>query len=369
MTAVANFDEWMALIEKDYELTLDTSLKLIDAYKHVVGSYQKPLHCKVFKDSVHKIIGDIGADDFNALTTIADESDGADPMYYCERLNIEIGTVSVLVAEANAGKSTLALLLTVLSSRGLSFLGSPVSQGASIYMHFDCAKRNLVYTRAKYDRHYASLGTTGENTTLYYSDNKGSKLDTAIGLKRFDTLAKGLSERGGRLIIIDSLYSCISPELDTNSAKSRNFIDSISKIAEKYGVAILLIHHMNKSGKSSGSQTIIDAAHNVVEMTRDDLTVKLKVVKTRNGIDFENNTMQYSLCKSISGNLDNYWIEEVSAVEKELEKQLEEYISKLKKKESFISIWKRFTDDKYRGEPGCPGWKQSQLLKSKFAYE
>jgi hypothetical protein len=332
-----------------------------------------PVKAPYFTIEVDKVLGSTTQYEYDTILSYANDVEEK-PMFYCEKLDMELGTVTVLVAEANAGKSALALLLSSLSGRGLPFLGSPIASGTSVYLHFDCSKRNLIHTRAKYDRHYAQeaavVATDDPGKVIGYSDFDGSKLDTIAGIKKFEVVAKGLSERNGKLIIIDSLYSCISPDLDTNSAKSRNFIDTISKIAERYNLAVLLVHHMNKSGKSSGSQTIIDAAHTVIEMKRDGLNVELVIAKSRNGIDFGRNVLNYKLCKSIVGNDEHYWVEyDSTAVKADMEKKLSDYIEKLTTKESFSSIWSRlFGNDatRFRGSVGCIGYEQSILHKQKM---
>jgi predicted ATP-dependent serine protease len=67
-------------------------------------------------------------------------------------------------------------------------------------------------------------------------------------------------------LVLDSLRR-LAPSSDENSsADASSYIGGLAKLAERTGIAIVLIHHWNKSGSARGSEAIRDAADFTLDM-------------------------------------------------------------------------------------------------------
>ena len=67
-----------------------------------------------------------------------------------------------------------------------------------------------------------------------------------------ERLEKTLTETGARLLIMDPIQAYIGSDVDMHRANEiRPVMSRLETIAEKYSCAVLLIGHMNKSGKKA----------------------------------------------------------------------------------------------------------------------
>ena len=249
-----------------------------------------------------------------------DEIDCSEPEWFCEKLNMSYGTLNVCAAEASSSKSALSLTLSTLSAYGLDFLGTPLDTTNSLYFHFDCGVANLKQTRIKYDNYYKQHQKINNSKFIAYTNNSSLVLSSPVGMQFFeDTIKYAVENNNVRFITVDSLFAAAGSDVDVYSPNLRvKVLDPIRKIAEKFNVCILVIHHFNKSDEISGSQTIKDAADNIFSMALDrkDLKVNIKNLKTRNGLDFDKMEFDYYLRQDKSNFDVQYYIENCDEMSK-----------------------------------------------------
>ncbi len=98
-------------------------------------------------------------------------------------------------------------------------------------------------------------------------------------------LESHIEETKPALVVIDSLTAinrnCVFSENDTEYARP---VLQLTKIADKYGCAVIIIHHSNAEGKARGTRAIFNSVSEVWGMSAPSFTERLlRVEKTRLG--------------------------------------------------------------------------------------
>jgi hypothetical protein len=215
---------------------------------------------------------------------------------FCNDLRLEYGTSSILFAESGVGKSTLAVDLAYACTYGRKALGIiDIDPCDVVYFEFDGNSKTKVmeqYAQISH-RDYVAGNKRNYKFTCVQTNRK---LSTTEGLEFFESVMTDPKFGGAkRLAIIDSYFGCQSG-VDTNSSNARKVIDDVSFINRQLGTVTLFIHHFNKSGTQSGSQTIVDAVNNAMELTKSKAGGRnLKIVKHRMaGLDYPEYEVSYS---------------------------------------------------------------------------
>lgn len=89
------------------------------------------------------------------------------------------------------------------------------------------------------------------------------------------------------LIVVDTLARCFVGG-DENSAKDAGlFVAGLDRIRSASGAAVLVLHHLNKSGESRGSTAFSGAMDTIIEARRENTTVTLRCLKQKDAPEFE----------------------------------------------------------------------------------
>lgn len=189
-------------------------------------------------------------DGWNTLTA-ADLAEPLPPVpWVCEPIGLAPGAVS-LFAGYGYSRKTMAL-----QSMGLSVaLAKPVwgvwscRQGVFVHLDYEQGRR---LTQERYQRLARGMGAE-------LSDMDKNAMRACIMPKRYldedvtDDLCKLLE--GAAFVLVDSLRAAF-PHADENSSEIRAHLDVLSRVSERTGAAIAVIHHARKpNAQSSGTAT------------------------------------------------------------------------------------------------------------------
>ena len=147
----------------------------------------------------------------------------------------------LVAAGPRAGKSLLAMTLTLAVAQGSTFLGRPVMQGAVLYV---C----LEDSAAKLKEREASQGWTRGLPVHWLKKFKLSELHH---------LKEIAEELDPRLIVIDTLSRAKDASVSESSAEMSQVLEPLQEIAEALECCVLLVHHTGKVSVDNASQVDI----------------------------------------------------------------------------------------------------------------
>ena len=181
----------------------------------------------------------------------------------------------ILAGSPKVGKSWLALWLSVAIAKGEEVWGNKVKEGTTLYLCFEDSQiriQNRLFDIT--DEATDAVNFCTENAML------GGELEERIinFIKEHpDTV----------LIIIDTLQMIRNTSKDNNYANDYSDLTILKNLADKYGIAILLIHHLrkeydkdpfNRISGTTGIQGAVDSSFILVEETRGSKAASLSCV-------------------------------------------------------------------------------------------
>ena len=159
--------------------------------------------------------------------------------------------IIVLMAEQKAGKSLLSLQMACALSCGEAFLDE-----------FEVNKETrILYIQAEGDR-YETINRlknmTGKGGINWNPDNFYHMFPAALSLDTEDgyvSLREKIDELGyiPQVIFVDPLYMSMAGDLSDNQ-KSRMFCRYMRKLQERYGCAIIIVHHERKPSRDKNGR-------------------------------------------------------------------------------------------------------------------
>ena len=172
----------------------------------------------------------------NRLLTIDGETLMSQPL---TPLNFVVDTLlsqglHILAGSPKVGKSWLALWLAVMVAKGEAVWGMGVKQGTTLYL---CLEDSTLRIQ---NRLFEIAEDAPAN--VHFTTNS-------------DTLGKGLEEQlcaflsehpDTVLVIIDTLQMIRGAGYDNTYANDYRDLSALKRIADTYGIAILLVHHLRK---------------------------------------------------------------------------------------------------------------------------
>lgn len=232
----------------------------------------------------------------NRLQTIDGESLMSLPL---QPLNFVVDTLlsqglHILAGSPKVGKSWLALWLSVMVAKGESVWGMAVKQGTTLYL---CLEDSTLRIQNRLFEITEDAPANVHFSTQ--SDILGRGLEqqlTTFLVEHPDTV----------LVIIDTLQMIRGTNYDHTYANDYRDLSTLKKIADAYGIAILLIHHLRKEmaddvfSRISGTTAIsgaVDSSFTLVEEKRGSGRAKLHCI----GRDIEYREL------SLERNSENVW--------------------------------------------------------------
>ena len=150
--------------------------------------------------------------------------------------------VTLLCGHQKIGKSWLALKLCLCATRGVDLWGYKTLHCKALYCCLEDTKKRI---RKRYDALAEAAEELQGTAASGWLDFRFQcpKLDQGL----VDELEKHVKDNPEcRLIIIDTLLMITPPMSDSPYANDYNNIVALKKFADKYEIAIVLIHHTRK---------------------------------------------------------------------------------------------------------------------------
>lgn len=147
---------------------------------------------------------------------------------------IPLRMLSMISGDPGAGKSFVALSVAAELSRGKLLDGRIGESASTLYLTVENPTAEVM--RPRFD----SLG--GDPNRLYL-------LQGRVSLADVDELEAAVVRTQSRLVIVDPLQSFLGANVDLHrSNETRPVLDGLARLAEKHGLAIVLLRHLSKQG-------------------------------------------------------------------------------------------------------------------------
>ncbi|NES64132.1 MAG: AAA family ATPase [Okeania sp. SIO2D1] len=174
--------------------------------------------------------------------------------------------VTLLGGEPGTGKTLFAFALAKAVSEGCFLLGEkPTRQGPSLLVTSD-----------------ETIEDTQDKLMMLGLSDKNTELITHWDVQSWELLEEDVARVKPALIVIDSFASIHSRGFDENTVDAACTINDLTRLIQKYGCAVLLLHHLSKEGKFRGSTAIPAACAATVMITgRDREPRNIKTHKCR----------------------------------------------------------------------------------------
>ena len=155
---------------------------------------------------------------------------------------IPYGKITIIQGDPGDGKSTFALNLASIISNGaeLPLAKHRALQSIVIYQNSEDGKEDTIVPRLK--------ACKADLERVAYIEETWDILSLTD-----DRIEKVLQETGARLLILDPIQAYLGNGTDMNRATDiRPIMSRISKVAQQYKCAVVLIGHMSKASGSKG---------------------------------------------------------------------------------------------------------------------
>lgn len=156
---------------------------------------------------------------------------------------IPYGKITIIQGDPGEGKTTLALRLAALLSKGeaLPYEDTEREPVKIIYQTAEDGLEDTIKPRLE-----AAEADCTQIKVIDESEAALSMLDERI--------EKAIIEVGARVVILDPIQAYVGANINMNNANEvRNVMAQLGRIAEKYDCAILLVGHMNKGSGNKSS--------------------------------------------------------------------------------------------------------------------
>lgn len=171
----------------------------------------------------------------------------------------------ILAGSPKVGKSWLALWLSVAVAKGEEVWRNKVKQGDTLYLCFEDSQIRI-------QNRLFDITDEATDTVNFCTES------VLLGGELEDRIVTFVKEHPSTvLIIIDTLQMIRNTSKDNNYASDYSDLTILKKLADKYGIAILLIHHLRKENDkdpfnrisgTTGIQGAVDSSFILVEETR-----------------------------------------------------------------------------------------------------
>ena len=156
---------------------------------------------------------------------------------------IPYGKITIIQGDPGEGKTTLALRLAALLSKGeaLPYDDTEREPVKIIYQTAEDGLEDTIKPRLE-----TAEADCTQIKVIDESEAALSMLDERI--------EKAIIEVGARVVILDPIQAYVGANINMNNANEvRNVMAQLGRIAEKYDCAILLVGHMNKGSGNKSS--------------------------------------------------------------------------------------------------------------------
>lgn len=170
-----------------------------------------------------------------------------------------------LLGQAKVGKSAIALQITNSVANGLPFLDLKTNKTPILYLSTEMTPTETI-SRINY------MGCDLKDNNFFYTFPEDNMTQLSI-LKIEKEIDKFSTMYNGKLVIID-MFNGINfgnnYDLNNYQDMSQNIFPQLRNLCNKYKVCIIIIHHLNRLGKSLGSTAIDTCVDGKLALKQDD---------------------------------------------------------------------------------------------------
>lgn len=183
------------------------------------------------------------------------------------------GELATIIAESNSGKTTFALDMIERNAKkgikgfyiNLEFPIETMWQSRWLWFH----------GKTKRDLSWESTLTADEKKDMenFICDNlnkfKYYNKPNWITLEKLEQIIEVSAMEGYQLFVIDT-FSRIQWNLEKDARNSQNrCMEHLQELAQRLNIAIVMLHHTNRSGTWEGSQKIMDLSNVFIVITKE----------------------------------------------------------------------------------------------------
>lgn len=169
----------------------------------------------------------------------------AQPVSWLWEPYIPLGMLTVLSGDPGVGKTFLALELAARVTRGDHDGNGPMpGPGSVLYITVENSPAHVLRPRFDAQRGDAERLTVMRGTVIQDGERETQGL---INLADTEQIEAAIRESHAQLVVIDPLQSFLGASVDIHrSNETRPILDGLSRIAEKFNCAILIVRHLSK---------------------------------------------------------------------------------------------------------------------------
>jgi len=198
---------------------------------------------------------------------------------------VPLGRITLLVGMPGEGKSFLTTYMAARVSTGSPWPdGTDCPSGSTIFISAEDDPADTI--RPRLDAHYADVRRIHLLAMVRTIGEKGQQKDTMFTLADVDALEAALKAHPDcKLVVVDPIGSFLGGRTDAHRDNEvRAVLAPVAKLAEKYGVAVVVVAHRRKSSGSFaddlalGSRAFTGIARAVWHLTHDADKKSLKLL-------------------------------------------------------------------------------------------
>ena len=170
-----------------------------------------------------------------------------------------------LLGEAKVGKSAMALQIANSVANGIPFLDLKTNKSPVLYLSTEM-NPNETISRIK----LMNLNLSNEEFLYTYPEDNMTQLSI---LKVEKEIMNFHEKYNGKLVFIDMFNGInfgYNYDLNNYQDMSQNIFPKIREFCTKYEVTIILVHHLNRKGKSLGSTAIDTCVDGKIAIKQDE---------------------------------------------------------------------------------------------------
>jgi hypothetical protein len=170
------------------------------------------------------------------------------PVQWLWQGRIPIGCITLIVGRPGEGKSFVTTDIAARVSTGSPMPdGTPCERGSVLIISGEDDPHQVI--RPRLDAHHADTANIHSLSRVNKPGPKGKLAEMMFTLADLMALEESLKQLGDcKLVIVDPIGSFMGGRVDANRDNEvRALLAPVAKLAEKYGVAVLIVAHRRKS--------------------------------------------------------------------------------------------------------------------------